>query len=499
MAGSEHRSPEPLLTDRIPPHNIEAEQSVLGSMMLEKDALKRGLELLMPEDFYRMPHEEIFATLGQMAQKDEPVDLITLQEALRERGKLEDCGGTEYLMALVDTVPTAARVEYYANIVAKYAERRRAIAKASAAVHVLFEEDVERPAEYVINQLQGVRTAEVASVESWSLQEMLTADVTPPEFIIEGLVPRRGVSIMTAAPGSGKSFLNIDMGLAVCAGGKFLQHFETVKGPVLLVDLENDQPNMMKRIQQVYASRIETEDLPPDSPMEMVKREERLDLRVDMPASRAALIKRIEAVKPVLVIIDPLVAVHGQEENDNVAMRNQVFRPLKMIAEKFNCAIVVIHHPRKRGQINDDNEMVRGASDILGAVDSHISIKPIDETRRFVSHVKSRFCKEVPKFTYEMMDGAECQTYLRFLGDASETTEKEAQAREVIIEIAKTAGGRVKTSEFKARCEQEGISVTTVERTLKTLVKEKNLKKDGRGWYTWWKEVAGLYDGNEED
>ncbi len=112
----------------IPPQNLEAEQSCLGSMMLEQDALTKGVALLTATDFYRPAHQIVFSALVALLRNDLPCDLITTQEELRSRGKLEDCGGTEYLMALVESVPTAAHVEHYAKIVAKKAQLRRLIA-----------------------------------------------------------------------------------------------------------------------------------------------------------------------------------------------------------------------------------------------------------------------------------------------------------------------------------------------------------------------------------
>lgn len=118
----------PSILNRVPPQNIEAEMSTLGSMMIDRTALEKGLEILRLEDFYRPTHQDVFDALGSLSEQDEPVDLITLQEELRKRGKLEDCGGTEYLMALVDSVPTAANVEYYAKIVEQKSILRRLIA-----------------------------------------------------------------------------------------------------------------------------------------------------------------------------------------------------------------------------------------------------------------------------------------------------------------------------------------------------------------------------------
>lgn len=132
-------------THNLPPQNLEAEQSTLGSMMLERSALEKGMEILTAEDFYRPTHQEVFDSLLSLAERNEPVDLITLQEELRRRGKLESCGGTEYLMALASSVPTAAHVEYYAKIVEQKSILRRLIAAGTEIIGLAHseEEDIE--------------------------------------------------------------------------------------------------------------------------------------------------------------------------------------------------------------------------------------------------------------------------------------------------------------------------------------------------------------------
>jgi len=113
--------------DKIPPSSLKAEQSTLGSMMIELDAALRAMEILQASDFYRPAHQDVFEAIVALVTRDEPTDLIMTQEELRKRGKLDDIGGTEYLMALVDTVPTAANIEHYAKIVLGKSKQRRVI------------------------------------------------------------------------------------------------------------------------------------------------------------------------------------------------------------------------------------------------------------------------------------------------------------------------------------------------------------------------------------
>jgi replicative DNA helicase len=105
------------ILDRVPPQNIDAERSTLGSMFLEKDAILKGAEILRPEDFYREAHRVIFEAVVRLANKGEPVDIITVSEELKQGNMLEKVGGAPYLTALANSVPTAANIEYYARIV----------------------------------------------------------------------------------------------------------------------------------------------------------------------------------------------------------------------------------------------------------------------------------------------------------------------------------------------------------------------------------------------
>ena len=143
---------------RVPPQNLEAEQSTLGSMMIERAALEKGLEILSPEDFYRPAHQQVFDALSALSERDEPADLITVQEELRKRGKLEDCGGTEYLMALLDSTPTAANIEHYARIVEQKSILRKLIAAGTEIIGMASDEseDVDTVTDRVERLVFGV-------------------------------------------------------------------------------------------------------------------------------------------------------------------------------------------------------------------------------------------------------------------------------------------------------------------------------------------------------
>jgi replicative DNA helicase len=121
------------LLDRIPPQNLEAEQSVLGAMLIEREAISRVVEFLRAEDFYREAHRLAFAAILALYNRGEAVDLITITEQLRREDKLEAAGGISYVTSLANSVPTAANVIYHARIVEEKALLRGLI---NTATHI---------------------------------------------------------------------------------------------------------------------------------------------------------------------------------------------------------------------------------------------------------------------------------------------------------------------------------------------------------------------------
>ncbi|MEZ0481294.1 replicative DNA helicase [Planococcus sp. SSTMD024] len=131
--------------DRVPPHNQEAEQSVIGAIFLEPQALVSVAEIVMPDDFYRVAHQKIFQTMIDLTDRGKAVDLVTVTEELSVKKELEDVGGLSYLTEIANAVPTAANVGHYAHIVEEKALLRRLIRVATTIVEDGFtrEDEVE--------------------------------------------------------------------------------------------------------------------------------------------------------------------------------------------------------------------------------------------------------------------------------------------------------------------------------------------------------------------
>ncbi len=170
--------------DRLPPQNEEAEQSVLGSMLLDREAIIAAQEILRPEDFYKESHRAIFAAVADLFNRGEAVDLVTLSEELRHREQLESVGGLSYLATVAAVVPSAANVEHYAKIVEEKAVLRSLSAAATRILSRVYQptEDLEvllDDAERLILEIAQRRT--VRGYES--LKEVLHRTLDQIEFL----------------------------------------------------------------------------------------------------------------------------------------------------------------------------------------------------------------------------------------------------------------------------------------------------------------------------
>ncbi len=129
-----------MTVERLPPQNIEAEQSVLGSLLIDRDAIIKIAPFLNPEDFYREAHGQIYAAILTLHERREPADFVTLCDEMERLGRLETVGGPAYLTSLINRVPTSLHVEYYAHIVERTAVLRRLIEAAGKIAGLAYDE-----------------------------------------------------------------------------------------------------------------------------------------------------------------------------------------------------------------------------------------------------------------------------------------------------------------------------------------------------------------------
>jgi replicative DNA helicase len=217
--------------DRVPPHNIEAEESVLGSMLLSRDAIAEVLELLHEDDFYRPAHRTVFRSVLELYAHGQAVDPVTTAEDLRRSGELPDIGGAPFLHTLVSSVPTAANAGYYARIIKEAGILRRLIDTGTRIVQLGYEtpQDTERAVDLAETWIYQVAQGRVTE-DYQSLREVLTSTLEAIEQLHNDSREITGVStgfpdldrltsglqpsnliIVAARPAVGKSTLGLDV------------------------------------------------------------------------------------------------------------------------------------------------------------------------------------------------------------------------------------------------------------------------------------------------
>ena len=129
------------ITGKMPPQSIEAEEAVLGALLVNPNSITRIVETLRPQHFYKPAHREIFEAVLELFNKNEPVDIVTVSEHLRDKDKLEKAGGRSYINDLALAVVTTANIEYYAKIIADKSLLRELINAGSEIASLAYEDD----------------------------------------------------------------------------------------------------------------------------------------------------------------------------------------------------------------------------------------------------------------------------------------------------------------------------------------------------------------------
>src|SRR5690606_18350770 len=216
--------------DRTPPHDIMAEQCVLGGMLLSKEAIIQVVEILSSSDFYRPAHQTIYDTIVDLFARGEPVDAISVHAELTKRGEIARVGGAPYLHTLTDTVPTAANAGYYARIVADRAVLRRLVEAGTRIAQLGYSgdgdvDDLVDQAQAEIFKVAERRTSEdylpLSDIMPGALDELeaiashddtltgVPTGFTDFDALSNGLHPGQMI-IIAARPAVGKSTLALD-------------------------------------------------------------------------------------------------------------------------------------------------------------------------------------------------------------------------------------------------------------------------------------------------
>ena len=227
------------MQDRVPPQNIEAEQSVIGAMLIDKNAVGLVTEKLMPEDFYRQAHQVIFSAILTLHSKNEPVDMITLINELKKMNKLDDVGGVAYVTLLANAVPTAANAKFHAQIVEEKSVLRQLVEGGTAIAAMGYEgsedvRDIMDQAEKTILQISNRKGGTDFAV----ISDVLTDTINHIQAALESKQPITGVAtgfidldyltaglhpsdfiILAARPSMGKTALALNIAQNVAIRG----------------------------------------------------------------------------------------------------------------------------------------------------------------------------------------------------------------------------------------------------------------------------------------
>ncbi|MBO6038622.1 MAG: replicative DNA helicase [Acidaminococcaceae bacterium] len=227
------------MQDRVPPQNIEAEQSVIGAMLIDKNAVGVVTEKLMPEDFYRQAHQVIYSAILTLHSKNEPIDMITLINELKKMNRLDDVGGVAYVTLLANVVPTAANAKYHAQIVEDKSVLRQLVEGGTTIASLGYEGAEDVPviidqAEKMILQISNRKGskdfAEISEVLSETInhiqavlesKQSITGVATgfvDLDYLTAGLHPSDFI-ILAARPSMGKTALALNIAQNVAIRG----------------------------------------------------------------------------------------------------------------------------------------------------------------------------------------------------------------------------------------------------------------------------------------
>jgi replicative DNA helicase len=357
------------LFDRIPPQNIEAEQSVLGAILLDSDAIVTVMEILRPHDFYRTSHQNIYEAMVELCEEGEPVDLVTLTARLQDKQRLEEAGGVSYLTELANAVPTAANVEYYAHIVEEKSLLRQLIRTATqiASSGYAGAEDVSElinEAEHRIMQISSRRSERgfipirEALLEVFERVETLNRQKGGITGIPSGFVDldrmtsgfqRSDLIIVAARPSVGKTAfaLNIAQNVGVRA-----------KETVAIFSLEMSAAQLVQRMisaeANVDAGKLRTGYLEPDDWEKLTMAIGTLseaniyidDSPVVTVADIRAKCRRLKREKGLgIIVIDYLQLIQGRggRSGENRQQEvSEISRTLKQIARELEVPVIAL-------------------------------------------------------------------------------------------------------------------------------------------------------------
>ncbi len=385
--------------ERLPPHNAEAEQSLLGSLLIDRDAIIKVASFVRAEDFYQSANGSIFQAILDLYNRREPTDFVTLSDELTRREKIEQVGGIAYLSSLMTAVPTAVHVEYYGKIVERTAVLRRLIDAGSNIVAIGYQEGVETEdaldaAERAIFQVSEKRQTK----DFVSIAEVLDRFFDQIDYMqqhrgdvvgvatgysdldqLTGGLQRSDLIILAARPSMGKTAFALGM-----AYGAALQAGKTVGIFSLEMSAEQLVQRLLSTETGVDSHRLrlgQIDDGEWDRISRAFGRLAEANIFIDDAAGAGIMdvrskARRLQAEHGLdLIIVDYLQLMSGRRTDNRVQEISEISRGLKGLARELNVPVIALsqlsravetradHRPmlsdlRESGSIEQDADIV---------------------------------------------------------------------------------------------------------------------------------------------
>ena len=384
---------------KILPHSLEAEQSVLGAMILNKEAINAAIEQLHPEDFYKEANKEIFISMIELFNRNEPVDIITLAEELKRRGNLENIGGVTYLADLSGGVAITSNIKYYCDIVEEKSILRRLIKSCDEIMSKSYEGSeevgsiIEQAEKNIFDITQGrhregLYPIKEVLLDSFSRIEEMAANQGELTGLTTGFIDidnklsgmqKSDLILLAARPSMGKTALGIN--IAVNSAIK-------ANASVAIFSLEMSKEQLVQRIissvshvdlQKIISGRLDEDEW--IKIIDVMAPLSKANIFIDDTAGISlmemkAKCRRLKIEKGLdLVVIDYLQLMEstGRQENRQQEI-SAISRGLKALAKEMECPVIALSQLSRAPELRSDHRPILSDLRESGAIEQDADV-----------------------------------------------------------------------------------------------------------------------------
>lgn len=380
---------------RVPPHSVEAEQSVLGGLLQDAKSLGDVTGAVAEADFYRYEHRLIFGAITALAGAGQPVDLITVFERLQAQGRAQDAGGLAYLNSLQQSVPSAANIRRHAEMVAERATLRALIAASDEIASSAFNPQGRAvvalldDAKLKLGRIELLSHGKGRSNIPLMRLDQLREQSESVRWLVKHVLPAEAVGMMFGGSGTFKSFIALDAALHVAHGLPWMGR-RTLKGPVLYIAAEGGA-GLWSRVDAWHRARNLRYS---DANFFVVP----AAVNLGADAWRVVDAAQVASHTPVLVVVDTLSQTYPGEENSAQEMAAYLRELGTRFRDLWRCSVLLIHHSGHAA-----TERPRGSSAIRSNIDYMLGVfRDEKEMLATVSCAKQKDGDAFADATFEM-------------------------------------------------------------------------------------------------